>query len=138
MLTAVAEPAPILDMNTTPLIDVMLVLLVMLIITVPPQRHAVKLDLPTTTKTSPLPDPIKNVVVITRQGALLWNGQTVSKGELRGLLEATATMSPAPELHVQPDAAARYALVDEVLALSRQAGVTSMGFVGNQNYAHAF
>ena len=128
---------PMLDMNTTPLIDVMLVLLVMLIITIPPQSHAVKLDLPVGIS-DPLPDPIKNVVVVTDTGALLWNGQSISRQALRDLLGATAAMDPAPELHFKPAANARYAVVDDVLAMSKQAGVSRMGFVGNQDYATAF
>jgi biopolymer transport protein ExbD len=132
-----AEPVPMFDLNTTPLIDVMLVLLVMLIITIPPQSHAVKLDLPVGIAV-PAPDPVKNMLVVTEAGALAWNGVGVSKLQLRALLAATAAMEPAPELHLQPDAGARYELVDEVLAMTKRAGVRSMGFVGNQDYADAF
>ena len=134
---AAAEPAPMMEMNTTPLIDVMLVLLVMLIITIPPQSHAVKLDL----QTGPVvarPDPVKNLLVVTAAGATMWNDATVTNAELRALLSASATMDPAPELHFRPEAGARYAKVDEVLAMSKQAGVTRMGFVGNHEYARAF
>ncbi len=134
---ATADPTPMLEMNTTPLIDVMLVLLVMLIITIPPQSHVVKVDLPNG-PTELIPDPVKNSLVVTANGELRWNGARVSKPELRRLLDATATMDPAPELHFQPDAAARYGLVDEVLGMSKQAGVTRMGFVGNQDFARAF
>jgi biopolymer transport protein ExbD len=137
MPAVTAEPVPMIEMNTTPLIDVMLVLLVMLIITIPPQSHAVTLDLPIGI-TDPRPDPIKNMLVVTEAGAMVWNGEHVTKLRLRALLGATAAMDPAPELHFQPAAGARYALVDEVLAMSKQAGVTRMGFVGNQNYAKAF
>ena len=137
MTAVAAEPVPMIEMNTTPLIDVMLVLLVMLIITIPPQSHAVKLDLPVGI-TRPAPDPVKNMLVVTEAGALEWNGERVSKPQLRALLDASAAMDPVPELHLKPDAGARYALVDEVLAMTKQAGVSSMGFVGNQDYAHAF
>ena len=137
MPAVAAEPAPMLEMNTTPLIDVMLVLLVMLIITIPPQSHAVKVDLPVGI-TEPAPDPVKNVLVVTDGGALAWNGEQVSRRQLRALLGASAAMDPVPELHLKPDAGARYALVDEVLAMTKQAGVSSMGFVGNQDYADAF
>jgi biopolymer transport protein ExbD len=125
-----------LEMNTTPLIDVMLVLLVMLIITIPPQSHAVKIDLPGVEV--PLTDPIKNLLVVTREGGILWNGEAVSKRQLRVLLDTTAAMDPRPELQLRRDAAARYALVDEVLAMTKQAGVQSMGFVGNDAYMRAF
>jgi biopolymer transport protein ExbD len=136
MTAIAAEPTPMLEMNTTPLIDVMLVLLVMLIITIPPQSHAVKIDLPGVEV--PLTDPIKNLLVVTREGGILWNGEAVSKRQLRVLLDTTAAMDPRPELQLRPDAAARYALVDEVLAMTKQAGVQSMGFVGNEAYMRAF
>jgi biopolymer transport protein ExbD len=123
-----------MEMNTTPLIDVMLVLLVMLIITIPVQTHAVKLDLPG----GPPPervDPIKNRLAITLTGALLWNGKVVSKPDLRVLLEATAASRREPELHLPPSAEAPYGSVDEVLAMAKRAEVTRMGFVGNEAYA---
>ncbi len=137
MSALAAETAPMMEMNTTPLIDVLLVLLVMLIITIPPQSHSVTLDLPTRSG-DPLPDPVKNVLVVTTSGGLLWNGERVSPSALRGLLGATAAMDPAPELHLQPEAGAPYGEVDAVLATAKQAGVTRMGFVGNHDYARAF
>ena len=135
---AAAEPAPMMEMNTTPLIDVMLVLLVMLIITIPPQHHAVTIDLPVGRPLVERVDRVKNHLVVTAAGATLWNGAAVSRTELRALLGASAALDPAPELHFQPEARARYALVDEVLVLTKQAGVTRMGFVGNDAYARAF
>jgi biopolymer transport protein ExbD len=128
------------DMNTTPLIDVMLVLLVMLIVTIPIQTHAVKLDLPVNqpNQTPPPIDPIKNTVNINAQGQILWNGAPVSKPQLRAFLDATQQMNPVPELHLQPDATARYELVDEVLAITKQAHVQKMGFVGNEYYMSVF
>jgi biopolymer transport protein ExbD len=133
---AAVEPAPMMEMNTTPLIDVMLVLLVMMIITIPPQSHAVKIDLPSIGV--PIANPVRNLLVVTESGQALWNGEAVTNGQLRAVLGATAAMEPAPELHFQPDAKARYARVDEVLAMSKQAGVTKMGFVGNDAYMKAF
>ena len=133
------DPAPLTELNTTPLIDVMLVLLVMLIITIPPQSHAVKVDLPNGPPPTVVePDRVKNELVVTAAGATLWNGRAVTRSELAALLVATATMEPRPELHLQPEAGARYQLVDEVLGMTSKAGVTRMGFVGNQNYANAF
>ena len=129
------EP-PILEINTTPLIDVLLVLLIMFIVTIPLQTHAVKLDLP-----GPPPivdtdiDRTRNRVVITTGGQILWNGILTSTHGLRDKLEVTQQMSPIPELHLQPEPDARYELVDEVLAITKQAGVTNMGFVGNERYA---
>ncbi len=133
---AAAEPAPMIEMNTTPLIDVMLVLLVMMIITIPPQSHAVKVDLPN--GGVHLVDSTKNVLVVTAGGEALWNGETVSNAQLRSVLSASAAMDPAPELHFRPDADALYARVDQVLAMSKQAGVNKMGFVGNEAYLKVF
>jgi biopolymer transport protein ExbD len=128
---------PMMEINTTPLIDVMLVLLIMIIMTIPVQSHAVKLDLPQNSAQNPPPiDPVKNKIVVTPQGQVLWNGVPVSLTILRQYLDLTTTMRPVPELHLQPDAQARYELVDEVLAVCKRAQVTAMGFVGNEAYAN--
>ena len=127
---------PMMEINTTPLIDVMLVLLIMIIMTIPIQTHAVKLDLPQNSQNNPPPiDPVKNKIVVTPQGQVLWNGVPVDLTTLRQYLDLTTTMRPVPELHLQPDAQARYELVDEVLAVAKRAQVTAMGFVGNEAYA---
>ena len=128
---------PMLDINVTPLIDVMLVLLIMFIITLPVQTHAVKLDLPQDTTNEPPPPilPTKNKVVITAQNQILWNGSQVSPEQLRLYLDATQQMDPIPELHLQPEPNARYILVDQVLAITKRAHVEKMGFVGNEAYA---
>lgn len=135
-----AEGEPMMDINTTPLIDVMLVLLIMFIITIPIQTHAVKLDLPVDSgPTTPPPvDPIKNKVVITPTGEVLWNGAPIDLVRLRQYLDITQTMNPVPELHLEPDAQARYDLVDRVLAVTKRAQVEKMGFVGNEKYGNAF
>jgi biopolymer transport protein ExbD len=126
-----------MEINTTPLIDVMLVLLIMIIMTIPIQTHAVKLDLPQSQNNTPPPvDPVKNKVVVTPQGQVLWNGVPVNLVTLRQYLDLTTTMRPVPELHLQPDPQARYELVDEVLAVAKRAQVTAMGFVGNEAYAN--
>jgi biopolymer transport protein ExbD len=127
---------PMMDINMTPLIDVMLVLLIMFIITIPIQTHAVKLDLPVDQPNSPPPpiDPVKNKVVITAQGQILWNGNPVSPEQLRQNLELSQQINPIPELHLQPEPEARYELVDEVLAITKRAHVEKMGFVGNEAY----
>jgi biopolymer transport protein ExbD len=131
---------PMMEINTTPLIDVMLVLLIMLIITIPPQTHAVKLDLPVNqnNQTPPPIDPVKNKVVITAQGQILWNGGAVTMDQLRSYLDASQQMNPVPELHLQPEATARYELVDQVLAVTKKAHVQKMGFVGNEYYMNVF
>ena len=126
-----------MDINTTPLIDVMLVLLIMFIITIPIQTHAVKLDLPLDSQTNEPPpiDPVKNKIVIEPTGTILWNGAPVDPVTLRQYLDITTTMTPVPELHLQPHPEARYEVVDEVLAITKRANVTAMGFVGNEAYA---
>ena len=128
---------PMLDMNVVPLIDVLLVLLIMFIITIPVQTHAVKLDLPQDQQNQPPPpiEPTKNKIVITGAGEILWNGSPVSPQQLRLYLDATQQMDPVPELHLQPEPNARYELVDEVLAITKRANVQKMGFVGNEAYA---
>jgi biopolymer transport protein ExbD len=131
---------PMMDINTTPLIDVLLVLIIMLIITIPPQTHAVKLDLPQDQSNQPPPpiDPVKNKVVVTAGGAVLWNGAPVNLTQLRQYLDVTQQMDPVPELHLQPEPNARYELVDDVLAVTKQAKVSKMGFVGNEAYMTVF
>ena len=135
-----SEGEPMLDINVTPLIDVMLVLLIMFIITLPVQTHAVKLDLPQDQTNQPPPpiDPIKNKIVITQAGAVLWNGAPVNLTQLRQYLDVTQQMDPIPELHLQPEPEARYEVVDDVLAVTKQAKVSKMGFVGNEAYMTVF
>ena len=134
-----SEGEPMMEMNTTPLIDVMLVLIIMLIITIPPQTHAVKLDLPQgENPPQEIIDPVKNKIVITAPGAILWNGAPVNQVQLRQFLDITQQMNPVPELHLQPEPEARYELVDEVLAVTKDAKVSKMGFVGNEAYMTSF
>lgn len=131
---------PMIDMNVTPLIDVMLVLLIMFIITIPVQTHAVKLDLPVNNPNPPpvVIQPVKNVLSINAGDQVLWNGSPVTMPQLRSYLDTTQQMNPIPELHLQPDATARYEIVDKVLAVTKQAHVQKMGFVGNEYYMSIF
>jgi biopolymer transport protein ExbD len=135
-----AEAEPMMEINTTPLIDVMLVLLIMLIITIPVQTHAVKIDLPVNQPNQAPPpiDPVKNMLAINAQDQVLWNGSPVTMQQLRSYLDVTQQMNPIPELHLQPDATARYEVVDEVLAVTKKAHVQKMGFVGNEYYMNVF
>jgi biopolymer transport protein ExbD len=134
-----AAGEPMVDMNITPLIDVLLVLIIMLIITIPPQTHAVKLDLPQNIPQPQQPiQPLKNTVGITAQDQITWNGTPITQMQLRQYLEVTQQMNPVPELHLQPDATARYEIVDEVLAITKKAHVQKMGFVGNEYYQNIF
>ena len=134
MILAQREPRPLVEMNTTPLIDVMLVLLVMFIITIPTRTHSIKLDLPQGSPPLVQVNKTANELAITAGNAILWNGQVVSRGVLAEELSASARIDPQPELHLRPDPYARYELVDEVLATAKRAGVTRIGFVDNEQY----
>ncbi|WP_447757877.1 ExbD/TolR family protein [Sphingopyxis fribergensis] len=132
------ENEPMMDMNTTPLIDVMLVLLIMFIITIPVQTHAVKIDLPVPTDSQTNVDPEKNKVMIDPAGTITWNGTPVDLAQLAQYLEQTKAMPVEPELQVQPDPYARYLVVDNVMAVIKRSGVGKLGFVGNEQYARVF
>ncbi len=131
------ENDPIPDMNTTPLIDVMLVLLIMFIITIPVQTHAVKLDLPPPSNTPNQPvDPVFNQVDIDFLNNIYWNKQEVTLPQLRGYMRQAAEMPEQPELRLRPEALAKYEVVDKVMATAQQVGIKKMGFVGNEAYAN--
>jgi biopolymer transport protein ExbD len=128
---------PMMEMNTTPLIDVMLVLLIMFIITIPIQTHAVKIDLPQNAPpTDSVIDPVKNKVAIDAGGIITWNGSPIDLLTLRQYLQQSLRLPVEPELQFQPNAATRYVVVDEVLAEIKRAGVTKLGFVGNEQYGN--
>ena len=128
---------PMVEMNTTPLIDVMLVLLIMFIITIPIQTHAVKIDLPQNAPPSDsVIDPVKNKVAIDAGGVITWNGSPIDLLTLRQYLQQSLRLPVEPELQFQPNAQTRYVVVDEVLAEIKRAGVTKLGFVGNEQYGN--
>ena len=128
---------PMMEMNTTPLIDVMLVLLIMFIITIPVATHAVNIDLPQATPPTnkPLIDPIKNKVVLTTQNVILWNGSPQTQGSLLSLLQATKAFAVEPELQFEPEPYASYLIANQILKLITQTKVSKFGFVGNEKYA---
>ena len=132
------ENEPMMDMNTTPLIDVMLVLLIMFIITIPVQTHAVKIDLPIADNSSSNVDPVKNKVMIDPAGTITWNGTPIDLAQLATYLEQTKALPVEPELQFQPDPYARYIVVDRVLAVIKKSNVGKLGFVGNEQYARVF
>ena len=130
---------PMMEMNTTPLIDVMLVLLIMFIITIPIQTHAVKVDLPQNSNQSAPPvEPQKNKLYIDANGNVFWNSVQIDDVTLRQYLDASLQQDPEPELHFQPDPQARYDVVDRVLAIVKRANVSKLGFVGNEQYRNDF
>jgi biopolymer transport protein ExbD len=129
---------PMIEMNVTPMIDVLLVLLILFIITIPPQTHAVKVDLPQNSQTPQTVQPDKNTVSIDAMGQVAWNGTPVDDVTLRQYLDASLALPTEPELHFQPTPDARYEKVDQVLAIIKRSGVTRMGFIGNEQYVNDF
>ena len=125
----------VVDINTTPLIDVMLVLLVMLIITIPVQTHAVKLDMPTG---DPPPVTVVPEVIsldVDFDGTIIWNGQTLpDRATLEAKLQAAATAPVQPELHLRPHRLVNYASVAAVLASAQRLGLSKIGLVGNEQF----
>ena len=136
MSSSSAEGEPMMDINTTPLIDVMLVLLIMFIITIPIQTHAVKLDLPPPNNEPNDIKPDFNQIDIDLLGVVYWNNREVNASALRYYLQQSVKIDPQPELRLHPDAQAKYDVVDKVMTEAQQAGVTKMGFVGNEAYAN--
>ena len=129
------DGAPMMEMNMTPLIDVLLVLLIMFIITIPVATHSVDIDLPTP---SPVPadfvEPTKNKLVLTAADQILWNGNAINEGQLVTLLNESKKIQPEPELQFEPEARASYEISARVLNLIKASGVTKFGFVGNERY----
>ena len=129
------EPEVMMDINTTPLIDVMLVLLVMLIITIPIQLHSVNLNMPTG---NPPPPPVLPEVVkidIDDAGKTYWNGEVLpDRATLEEKLAAAAAKAVQPELHLRPDKAAKYEIVAGVMASSQRLGLTKIGIIGSEQF----
>ena len=129
------DPDVMIDINTTPLIDVMLVLLVMLIITIPIQLHAVNLNMPVG---NPPPQLVKPEVVkidIDPSSQIYWNAEAVlNRADLEERLRTIATVDPQPELHIRPDKRAKYDVVAAVLAAAQRLGVTKLGIIGSEQF----
>lgn len=124
------------EMNTTPLIDVMLVLLIMLIITIPIQTHAVKLNMPSSSTASAATEPPKVVqIAIAADGTVRWDGENVGdRKNLESKIVEAAQLSPQPEIHVRSDGAARYEIVAMVMATAQRLGLTKIGVTGNEAF----
>jgi biopolymer transport protein ExbD len=131
----VAEPRPFQDLNITPLIDVMLVLLVMFILLIPVQFHEVPLDLPG--KGDPgIERPVVRLS-IGADGVVSWNGSAVGEESLPGRFHALVTDPAQPVLQIAADGAARYEIFDRTLAAAKKAGITRLGMVGNEKFVNA-
>ena len=131
------DGSPMMEMNTTPLIDVMLVLLIMFIITIPVATHAVNIDLPQSSNPPPNAtiDPVKNKLILTSGNQMLWNGTPINQGQLVTLLQGTKAMDPEPELQFQPEEYASYEIANQMMKIITDVKVSKFGFVGNENFA---
>jgi biopolymer transport protein ExbD len=129
------DDEPMMDINTTPLIDVMLVLLIMFIITLPVMTHAVKLDMPQSRNAPPPPVVVEPIQLeIDWDGTVIWNGTPVQLGALEGYFRVEAAKNPQPEVHVRPNRRANYDTVAKVLAIAQRNGMQRIGFVGNEQF----
>jgi biopolymer transport protein ExbD len=123
---------PMSEINTTPLIDVMLVLLIMVILTIPISTNTLEYDLPGDARG--VAHPIRNSLVVTTQGQVLWNGASVSEAELTSSLLKVREMRPEPEVQFKPEANAVYDRTAKVLQIVKASRITRFGFVGNEQY----
>ena len=133
--SASGELEVMLDINTTPLIDVMLVLLIMLIITIPIQLHAVNLNLPAG---NPPPPPTPPEVVqldIDFDGTVVWNGEALpSRSAMESKMQAAVSQAVQPEVHIRPNKLVAYRSVAAVMASAQRLGLTKIGIVGNEQF----
>jgi biopolymer transport protein ExbD len=128
------DGSPMMEMNTTPLIDVMLVLLIMLIMTLPPVTNSVNIDLPSPSPSNSIVKTDKNKIILTPTDQIMWNGQIITDSQLVTNLQATLKLPVEPELQFEPDPQASYNLSSQVLNIIKASGVTKFGFVGNEQY----
>ena len=136
LLQTLDEPEVMMDINTTPLIDVMLVLLIMLIITIPVQLHSINLDMPTGTPPPAIKKPTIVRIEIDARNVVHWNDKTLTdRAELDALLQLASQQQPQPEVHIKPQGKAKYEAVAGVLASAQRNGLTKLGIVGSEQFA---
>ena len=129
------DPEVMVDMNTTPLIDVMLVLLIMLIITIPIQLHSVNMNMPPASNVKPPVEPEIVKIDIDETGRIFWNGAAVvDRTELQAKMAASAALPTQPEIHLRPNKLAKYEIVAYVMAASQRAGLVKMGILGHEQF----
>ena len=129
------DPDVMVDINTTPLIDVMLVLLIMLIITIPIQTHAVKLNMPAGNPPPPTVPPEVVTIEVDFDGTILWNGQVLpDRRALETRLQAAAMAAYQPEIHLRPNKLAKYEHVAMVMTSAQRLGLTKIGIIGNEQF----
>jgi biopolymer transport protein ExbD len=135
--SSTGEPDLMMDINTTPLIDVMLVLLIMLIITIPIQTHAVKLNMPVVTPPTQLEPPVVVNIEVDFDGTILWDSQVVQgKPDLESRMRAAAAQPTQPEVHLRPNKLVKYQHVAMVMAAAQRIGLLKIGVVGNEQFAN--
>ena len=129
------EPEVMMDINTTPLIDVMLVLIIMLIITIPVQLHSVNLNMPVGKAPPAQKEPVVVTIDIDFDGTVLWNGEAIhDRGVLESRLAQAAAQADQPEVHIRPNKLVEYKSVAAVLASAQRLGVTKLGMIGNEQF----
>jgi biopolymer transport protein ExbD len=130
-----SEPDVMVDINTTPLIDVMLVLLIMLIISIPIQTHAVKLNMPLGTPPPPQVLPEVVTIEVDFDGTMIWNGQVLAdRAELEVRLRGAAAMPVQPEVHLRPNKLVKYERVAMLMASAQRLGLTKIGLIGQEQF----
>jgi len=130
-----ADPEPMMEVNMTPLIDVMLVLIIMLIITIPKQNHSVNLNMPVGTPPPPTVEPVVITIDVDFDGTILWDGAVVpNRKELDAKLAGVAATADQPEVHLRPNKLVSYKFVAGVMASAQRLGVTKIGMVGNEQF----
>lgn len=130
------EPEVMMEINTTPLIDVMLVLLIMLIITIPAQLHSVNLDLPVAAPPTKKVEPVVIKIEVDASNQISWNGKALaSREELQSKLQEASQREPQPELHVRSHAKAKYETTMAVMANAQRLGLKKLGIVGAEQFA---
>ena len=131
------EPEVMMEINTTPLIDVMLVLLIMLIITIPAQLHSVNLDLPVAAPPTKKVEPVVIKIEVDANNQIAWNGKALaSREELQSKLQEASQREPQPELHVRSHAKAKYETTMAVMANAQRLGLKKLGIVGAEQFAN--
>ena len=134
LATVSTSRQPLSEINTTPLIDVLLVLLIMIIMTIPVATHSLDVDLPDEGPVRERLHPVKNMLVVTQDDRLLWNGNRIEEGELAALLAQVRGMAPEPTVEFQPDAQASYEASARILLIVEASRISRFGFVGNERY----
>ena len=130
-----SDDEPMIEMNMTPLIDVMLVLIIMLIITIPIQNHAINLNMPVGTPPPPKSPPVVVTIDVDFDGTVLWDNVVVpDRGQLEARLAQVAAQADQPEVHLRPNKLVAYKSVAAVMASAQRLGVTKIGLVGNEQF----